>query len=103
LFLFAWNFAGVIGIRRVATMDNDVQFMAQALALGRRGLGRTWPNPSVGAVIVRNDGDAPIIVGRAATEPGGRPQARQRLEPPSMFRSSRARITGRHRLAPMPS
>ncbi|HSR78989.1 MAG TPA: bifunctional diaminohydroxyphosphoribosylaminopyrimidine deaminase/5-amino-6-(5-phosphoribosylamino)uracil reductase RibD [Xanthobacteraceae bacterium] len=56
-------------------MDNDVQFMAQALALGRRGLGRTWPNPSVGAVIVRNDGDAPIIVGRAATEPGGRPHA----------------------------
>src|SRR5262249_23738414 len=53
----------------------DARFMARALALGRRGLGRTWPNPSVGAVIVRNDGDAPIIVGRGVTEPGGRPHA----------------------------
>ncbi len=43
--------------------------MAAALALGRRGLGRTWPNPSVGCLIVR-DG---AIVGRGATAPGGRP------------------------------
>src|SRR5256885_541874 len=28
----------------------DARFMALALALGRRGLGRTWPNPAVGAV-----------------------------------------------------
>jgi diaminohydroxyphosphoribosylaminopyrimidine deaminase/5-amino-6-(5-phosphoribosylamino)uracil reductase len=45
--------------------------MALALALGRRGLGRTWPNPAVGAVIVK-DG---IIVGRGWTQPGGRPHA----------------------------
>ena len=45
--------------------------MALALALGRRGLGRTWPNPAVGCVIVR-DGR---IVGRATTAPGGRPHA----------------------------
>jgi diaminohydroxyphosphoribosylaminopyrimidine deaminase/5-amino-6-(5-phosphoribosylamino)uracil reductase len=45
--------------------------MALALALGRRGLGRTWPNPAVGAVIVR-DG---CIVGRGWTQPGGRPHA----------------------------
>ena len=49
--------------------------MALALALGRRGLGRTWPNPAVGAVIVRRDGDAPLIVGRGWTQPGGRPHA----------------------------
>src|SRR6201988_2348920 len=49
--------------------------MAQALALGRRGLGRTWPNPAVGAVIVRRDGDVPLIVGRGWTQPGGRPHA----------------------------
>jgi diaminohydroxyphosphoribosylaminopyrimidine deaminase/5-amino-6-(5-phosphoribosylamino)uracil reductase len=49
--------------------------MALALALGRRGLGRTWPNPAVGAVIVRNDGDGPVIVGRGWTQPGGRPHA----------------------------
>src|SRR5215470_14171019 len=49
----------------------DARFMALALALGRRGLGRTWPNPAVGAVIVK-DG---TIVGRGWTQPGGRPHA----------------------------
>jgi diaminohydroxyphosphoribosylaminopyrimidine deaminase / 5-amino-6-(5-phosphoribosylamino)uracil reductase len=50
---------------------DDKRFMALALSLGRRGLGRTWPNPAVGAVIVK-DGD---IVGRGWTQPGGRPHA----------------------------
>ena len=45
--------------------------MALALALGRRGLGRTWPNPAVGAVLINDD----IIVGRGWTQPGGRPHA----------------------------
>jgi diaminohydroxyphosphoribosylaminopyrimidine deaminase/5-amino-6-(5-phosphoribosylamino)uracil reductase len=45
--------------------------MALALALGRRGLGNTWPNPAVGAVIVKNG----VIVGRGWTQPGGRPHA----------------------------
>ena len=49
----------------------DARFMQLALALGRRGLGRTWPNPAVGAVIVK-DG---VIVGRGWTQPGGRPHA----------------------------
>src|SRR5438132_10613438 len=49
----------------------DARFMALALALGRRGLGRTWPNPAVGAVIVR-DG---VIAGRGWTQAGGRPHA----------------------------
>ena len=52
-------------------LQQDARFMALALALGRRGLGRTWPNPAVGAVIVK-DG---IIVGRGWTQPGGRPHA----------------------------
>jgi len=47
------------------------RFMAHALALGRRGLGRVWPNPAVGCVIVQ-DGR---IVGRGYTQPGGRPHA----------------------------
>lgn len=51
--------------------NDDLRFMTLALALGRRGLGRTWPNPAVGAVIVK-DG---IIVGRGWTQPGGRPHA----------------------------
>src|SRR5947209_331811 len=54
-----------------ASKAADQRFMALALALGRRGLGRTWPNPAVGAVIVR-DG---VIVGRGWTQPGGRPHA----------------------------
>jgi len=53
------------------TSEDDARFMGLALALGRRGLGRTWPNPAVGAVIVK-DG---IIVGRGWTQPGGRPHA----------------------------
>jgi diaminohydroxyphosphoribosylaminopyrimidine deaminase/5-amino-6-(5-phosphoribosylamino)uracil reductase len=45
--------------------------MRAALALARRSLGRTWPNPAVGCVIV-NDG---VIVGRGRTQDGGRPHA----------------------------
>jgi diaminohydroxyphosphoribosylaminopyrimidine deaminase/5-amino-6-(5-phosphoribosylamino)uracil reductase len=54
---------------------DDVRFMDLALSLGRRGLGRTWPNPSVGAVIVGRDAAGPVIVGRGWTAPGGRPHA----------------------------
>ncbi len=49
----------------------DATYMRAALALARRGLGTTWPNPSVGCVIVR-DGR---VVARAVTAPGGRPHA----------------------------
>ncbi|WP_208349086.1 bifunctional diaminohydroxyphosphoribosylaminopyrimidine deaminase/5-amino-6-(5-phosphoribosylamino)uracil reductase RibD [Pseudaestuariivita rosea] len=49
----------------------DERFLSLALALGRRGLGRCWPNPAVGCVIVK-DG---VIVGRGTTAPGGRPHA----------------------------
>ncbi|MEQ9640888.1 MAG: bifunctional diaminohydroxyphosphoribosylaminopyrimidine deaminase/5-amino-6-(5-phosphoribosylamino)uracil reductase RibD [Alphaproteobacteria bacterium] len=45
--------------------------MRAAIALARRGLGRTWPNPNVGCVLV-NDGR---VVGRGWTQPGGRPHA----------------------------
>jgi diaminohydroxyphosphoribosylaminopyrimidine deaminase/5-amino-6-(5-phosphoribosylamino)uracil reductase len=55
--------------------DDDIRFMELAFALGRRGLGRTWPNPSVGAVVVRRDAGGAIIVGRGWTQPGGRPHA----------------------------
>jgi diaminohydroxyphosphoribosylaminopyrimidine deaminase/5-amino-6-(5-phosphoribosylamino)uracil reductase len=60
----------------------DQRFMALALALGRRGQGRTWPNPAVGAVVVK-DG---IIVGRGWTQPGGRPHA----EPEALRRAGEA-------------
>jgi diaminohydroxyphosphoribosylaminopyrimidine deaminase/5-amino-6-(5-phosphoribosylamino)uracil reductase len=60
----------------------DRRFMALALALGRRGQGRTWPNPAVGAIVVR-DG---VIVGRGWTQPGGRPHA----EPEALRRAGEA-------------
>ncbi|AWD23592.1 bifunctional diaminohydroxyphosphoribosylaminopyrimidine deaminase/5-amino-6-(5-phosphoribosylamino)uracil reductase RibD [Fuscovulum blasticum] len=48
--------------------------MAHALRLAARGMGATWPNPSVGCVIVK-DG---AIIGRGWTQPGGRPHAEVR-------------------------
>jgi diaminohydroxyphosphoribosylaminopyrimidine deaminase/5-amino-6-(5-phosphoribosylamino)uracil reductase len=51
--------------------EEDARFMAAALNLGRRGLGRVAPNPAVGALIVK-DG---IVVGRGVTADGGRPHA----------------------------
>jgi len=50
---------------------DDVRWMRAALALAARGLGRVWPNPAVGCVVVR-DG---VAVGRGWTQPGGRPHA----------------------------
>lgn len=49
----------------------DAEHMWAALALARRGLGSTWPNPSVGCVLVREG----CVVGRGTTAPGGRPHA----------------------------
>lgn len=45
--------------------------MAHALRLGARGMGQVWPNPAVGCIIEK-DGR---ILGRGATQLGGRPHA----------------------------
>ncbi|MBS0526053.1 MAG: bifunctional diaminohydroxyphosphoribosylaminopyrimidine deaminase/5-amino-6-(5-phosphoribosylamino)uracil reductase RibD [Proteobacteria bacterium] len=45
--------------------------MRAALALARRSLGRTWPNPAVGCLIVKEG----VVVGRGRTQDGGRPHA----------------------------
>jgi diaminohydroxyphosphoribosylaminopyrimidine deaminase/5-amino-6-(5-phosphoribosylamino)uracil reductase len=58
-----------------ASSSDDERFMAAALSFGRRGLGTTAPNPAVGAVVVRDDGQGPRIIGRGWTQPGGRPHA----------------------------
>jgi diaminohydroxyphosphoribosylaminopyrimidine deaminase / 5-amino-6-(5-phosphoribosylamino)uracil reductase len=57
----------------IAPVDptQDERFMQLALALGRRSLGRSWPNPAVGAVVAK-DG---AILGRGWTAVGGRPHA----------------------------
>jgi len=56
-----------------AWSDTDIAFMREAIALGRKQLGRTWPNPPVGCVIVK-DGD---VIARGATGDGGRPHAEE--------------------------
>lgn len=55
----------------MAVSSADEDFFRAALALGRRNLGVTSPNPAVGALVVK-DG---IIRGRGFTAPGGRPHA----------------------------
>jgi len=55
----------------IKSATRDDALMQAALTLARRGLGRVWPNPAVGCVIVR-DGQ---VVGRGWTQPGGRPHA----------------------------
>jgi diaminohydroxyphosphoribosylaminopyrimidine deaminase/5-amino-6-(5-phosphoribosylamino)uracil reductase len=56
------------------TQASDERWMAMALQMGRRGLGRVWPNPAVGCVIVKNG----RVLGRGNTQPGGRPHAEVR-------------------------
>ena len=51
--------------------DLDQHFMRYALRLGRRGQGLTWPNPSVGCVLVKEG----RVVGTGVTAPSGRPHA----------------------------
>lgn len=52
-------------------IDRDEDWMRRAIALARRGQGRTYPNPAVGAVIVR-DG---LVLGEGFHERAGAPHA----------------------------
>lgn len=53
------------------TQAKDEDWMRAAIELGRRGLGSTWPNPSVGCILVK-DGR---VIARGRTQAGGRPHA----------------------------
>src|SRR5690242_6160199 len=68
------NASGATGQRSERTLQ-DERFMRLAIALGSRHLGLTWPNPSVGAVLVDESGAAPFVVAQGMTQPGGRPHA----------------------------
>ena len=57
------------------TGADDARFMDAALNFGRRNMGMAAPNPSVGALLVKTSGSAPVIVGRGVTARGGRPHA----------------------------
>ncbi len=52
-------------------MSTDEQWMMEAIVLGRRGVGRTRPNPPVGCVIVRGG----QVVGRGYHHAAGKPHA----------------------------
>ena len=54
-----------------AASTADLRYMRRALALARRALGQTSPNPAVGCVIVRGG----RIVAQGATASSGRPHA----------------------------
>ncbi len=55
----------------MSDLETDRAHMRAALTLAARGLGNTWPNPSVGCIVVK-DGR---VVGRALTAASGRPHA----------------------------
>ena len=55
--------------------EDDRRFMAAAIRLSSSHVGLTSTNPSVGALIVRDDGNGPVIVGQGVTAGGGRPHA----------------------------
>ena len=56
---------------------DDETHMRRAIGLALANMGQTWPNPSVGCVVVK-DGE---IVGEAATAAGGRPHAEEQAVP----------------------
>ena len=63
--------SGLPGGDAAPIADPDRRFLAAAIRLGMSAQGLTFPNPSVGAILVK-DGK---VVGRGRTAPGGRPHA----------------------------
>ncbi len=53
--------------------EQDTHFMRQAIALARSQMGRTWPNPAVGCVLVKGG----ALVGQGATGDGGNPHGEE--------------------------
>ena len=53
------------------SLEEDRRWMQAALNLGERSLGLAAPNPSVGAILVKEG----RVIGRGATAPGGGPHA----------------------------
>ncbi len=51
--------------------DADISFMKRALELARNGLGRTRPNPAVGAVVVKGG----VVIGQGWHRKAGTPHA----------------------------
>src|SRR6185503_5150674 len=63
--------------------DADRRFMQVALRLARRMLGRTAPNPAVGAIVA--DATSGEVIARGWTQAGGRPHAGARARGQTMY------------------
>lgn len=59
--------------RSTQLSKRDSAFIAASIRLGKSRIGRTAPNPSVGALIVRYENQGARVVGRGVTGLGGRP------------------------------
>src|SRR6266852_2376928 len=46
--------ASSVAIATTTELRDDLVHMRAAFALARRGLGRTWPNPAVGCILVKD-------------------------------------------------
>ena len=57
----------------MTNLQEDTRYMYRAIVLAKAQMGRTWPNPSVGCVLVKGG----VIVGEGATGDGGRPHAEE--------------------------
>lgn len=60
---------------RLFPRADDARFMDAAIRLARRHEGWTATNPSVACLLVRDEGDGPLVVGAGVTAQGGRPHA----------------------------
>ena len=76
---------------QTVTEAADERLMAAANHYGRRNLGQTFPNPAVGALIVRFENGEPVVVARSRRAAGHTPRprrcglrARQRVGRPPM-------------------
>jgi len=69
----------------------DERWMARAVELATAQMGRTWPNPAVACVIVKDD----VVIAEAATADGGRPHAEEQAVPAAgeMARGATAYVT----------
>src|SRR6516165_1738254 len=72
---------------------HDEEFMRAALAEARRGLGRTGPNPAVGAVIVRGGGRVARGFHRRAGLPHAEIEALRALKNPALAKGATIYVT----------
>jgi len=71
------------------TAPGDLGWMRRAVVLARGNLGRTWPNPVVGCVLVL-DG---VVAAEACTAAGGRPHAEEQALAGPLARGADAYLT----------